>query len=100
MPPERRRRVFNLLDELHAGAGDGLPEMEAGKIRVPASLPRVGDVTKDAGEAAQAVLSTLERLGGRIELSDGHGLERGERLRQVPVDGIDHSSTPFSTLCR
>ena len=33
VPPERCRRVFNLLDEL-VGVGDGLPEMEAGKIRV------------------------------------------------------------------
>jgi hypothetical protein len=36
MRPERRLRIRDLLGELLVGAGDGLPEVEAGKVRAPA----------------------------------------------------------------
>ena len=79
--PERRRRFRDPRCELVVGAGDGLLEVEAGKARVPASLPRVGHATEDAGEAAQAVLPTLECIRRRHELT-GQNLvlidERGD----------------------
>ena len=55
--------------------------MKAGNIRAPASLAGVGNLTKDAGEAAQAVLPTLECIRRRHELT-GQNLvlidERGD----------------------
>ena len=46
MPPERRRRSRDLRCQLLIGAGDGLPEVKAGKIRAPVSLAGVGNLTK------------------------------------------------------
>jgi hypothetical protein len=48
MSPERRLCMRDPLCERIVGARDGLPEVEAGKIRAPAALASVGDVTKDA----------------------------------------------------
>ena len=46
MLPEGCLGLRDLLEELLVGAGDGLAEMEAGKIRAPASLAGVGNLTK------------------------------------------------------
>ena len=56
MPPEGRLGLGNALGKFLVGAVDVLAELKAGKIRAPASLACVGDVTDDAAEAAQAVL--------------------------------------------
>jgi hypothetical protein len=81
MPPKRCPRIRDLRGELLVGTGDVLPKVEAGKIRGPASLAGVGNLTKDAGEAAQAVLPTLKGLRRRHELT-GQNLvlidERGD----------------------
>jgi hypothetical protein len=50
MPPKRCPRIRDLRGELLVGTGDVLPKVEAGKIRGPASLAGVGNLTKDAGE--------------------------------------------------
>ena len=56
VPPKRRRRIRDLLDQLLVGPLDVLPKVEAGNIGAPASLARVGNIAEDAGEVAQAVL--------------------------------------------
>jgi hypothetical protein len=67
------------------GPGDGPPGVEAGKIRAPASFARVGDVTKDAREVAQAVLPPLERLRRRYQFTHRHIVQGGKRLVQMPL---------------
>ena len=44
--PERRLGMLDLLDELLVSAADVLREVEAGKIRAPASLADAGNLTK------------------------------------------------------
>jgi hypothetical protein len=81
MPPKWRRSISALRGELPTVTGYVLPKVEAGKIRAPASFAGVGNLTKDAGEAAQAVLPTLKGLRRRHELT-GQNLvlidERGD----------------------
>ena len=67
--PERRLGMLDLLDELLVSAADVLREVEAGKIRAPASLAGAGNLTKMLAEAAQAVLPTLECIRRRHELT-------------------------------
>ena len=69
MAPERRRRIRDPSGELLVGAGDACPKVKAGNSVPQPSLAGVGNLTKDAGEAAQAVLPTLECIRRRHELT-------------------------------
>jgi hypothetical protein len=51
--------------ELLVRAGDVLPEVKAGNISAPASLPRVREPTDDAGELVQGLSPAPDRLGRR-----------------------------------
>jgi len=97
MPPKRRRRIRDLCGELVPTALDGLAEVEAGKTRVPAAFPGVGDATKDAGEVVQRAPHT-NRIRRRFELARGQVVQGGKGLVEMLVDGIAHSSTPLRRL--
>jgi hypothetical protein len=92
VPPERRRRIRDLLGELVVGVSEVVPKVEAGDIRAPALPARVGHVTEDAGEGAQAVFPALERPGRQVGLAHGEVVQGGEGVVQVLVDGFAHGS--------
>ena len=91
--PERCRRVFNLPEELLVGSGDGLPELEAGKIRVPASVPCVGDVTKDArrSRAGRPLFELARFTGTSVDQID-------RTYRHLLPDALDRTRTALDTF--
>lgn len=52
--PKRRRRIRDLGGELFVGTGNILLKVKTGKVRAPASLACMSDLTEDAGESPLA----------------------------------------------
>src|SRR3954452_12889500 len=78
VPPERRLRIRDPRGDLLVCAENMLPKVEAGNIRAPAALARMGDVSKDGGEVMQRVSPAPDRLRSRLELAHGVIVQRGE----------------------
>jgi hypothetical protein len=92
MPPKRRQRIRDLLCELFVGAIDGLTEMKAGKVVVPATFACLGDPTEDAGELVQP--SFRRSSASDVAISS----RRGTSSKEAPTPGFLSDGLPHEAV--